>query len=335
MDDLVRFNLFGSSPPFAHVIAQIRRVARFEVTVLIGGETGTGKELAARALHYLSPRAAKPFIPVNCGALADTLIESELFGHERGAFTDAKTASHGLINEADGGTLFLDEVDMLSPKAQASLLRFLQDRTYRRVGGTQLRQSNVRLVAASNTDLDALVESRQFRRDLLYRLKVFSLTMPPLRERGDDVTELALTFLTRLNTSYRQHMPAKRFSASMLMSLKRHSWPGNVRELENFIQREYLMCDDDEISAPLAAGDPREGGLVSPESVCLNAAFKEAKAGVIADFERNYVISAMSRAQGNISLAARLAEQDRSAFSKLVRKYRIAQGEEREKNQVD
>ncbi len=335
MEDVLRFNLFGSSPPFVHVIAQIRRVAKFDVTVLVGGETGTGKELAARAVHYLSQRATQPFIPVNCGALAETLIESELFGHERGAFTDAKTASHGLIHEADGGTLFLDEVDTLSPKAQAALLRFLQDRTYRRVGGTQTRQSNVRLLAASNADLEALVEARQFRRDLLYRLKVLSLTMPPLRERGDDVIELALVFLARLNASYRGYTPSKRFSTAMLNSLKHHDWPGNVRELEHFIQREYLMCEGGEVDVPMRRCTRPDGTPPQADAERLNAAFKQAKAGVIADFERNYVTSAMHRAQGNISRAARMAGQDRSAFSKLVRKYRIVPIEEPEQDSID
>jgi DNA-binding NtrC family response regulator len=318
--DVLRTNLLGSSPQFAHVLAQIRRVARFDVTVLIGGETGTGKELAARAVHYLSSRAAQPFIPINCGALAESLVESELFGHERGAFTDAKTASAGLIAEADGGTLFLDEVDSLPPKAQAALLRFLQDRSYRRVGGTQSRQSDVRLIAASNADLDALVEARQFRRDLLYRLKVLPLELPPLRERGNDVIELAQTFLARLNKDYRGYTPPKRFHPDTLAAMIRHSWPGNVRELEHFVQREFLMCEGEEVRVcPPASGSSRDEPCRQDAAV-----FKEAKAQAIADFERSYVASAMERAQGNISQAARMAGQDRSAFSKLVHKYRAS-----------
>lgn len=317
MDDVLRSNLLGSSPQFAHALAQIRRIARFNVTVLIGGETGTGKELAARAVHYLSERAAQPFIPVNCGALAESLVESELFGHERGAFTDAKTASAGLIAEAHGGTLFLDEIDTLPSKAQAALLRFLQDRTYRRVGGAQPRQADVRLIAASNADLDALVEVRQFRRDLLYRLKVLPLVLPPLRERGNDVVELAQAFLARLNQDYRGFTPAKHFHRDMLDALRRHNWPGNVRELEHFVQREFLLCEGRELR-----GDP-QGGAADPTPACEQPAFKQAKARAIADFERSYVASAMVRAGGNIAHAARMAGQDRSAFSKLVRKYRI------------
>src|SRR5262249_13658497 len=156
-------------------VARIHRMAALDATVRIVGETGTGKELAARAIHYLGARTERPFVPVNCGALADTLVESELFGHERGAFTDAKSASAGLIGEASGGTLFLDEVDTLTPKAQASLLRFLQDRTYRRVGGGSLRQADVRIIVASNTDLETLAAEKRFRQDLMYRLSVLTL----------------------------------------------------------------------------------------------------------------------------------------------------------------
>jgi DNA-binding NtrC family response regulator len=331
MFDMLESNLLGSSPQFAHVVAQIRRIAKFDVTVLIGGETGTGKELGARAVHYLSARAAQPFIPVNCGALAESLVESELFGHERGAFTDARQAAPGLISEAEGGTLFLDEIDTLSAKAQAALLRFLQDRTYRRVGGTQTRQTNVRLIAASNANLEELVKARQFRRDLLYRLKVMPLIMPPLRERGSDVVELARIFLDRLNREYQGQTAPKRFHPELSAALTRYSWPGNIRELEHFIQREYLMCEGEVIHAAL----PQDGQMPHPSVDRYNAAFKQAKARVIADFERSYVTSAMARARGNISHAARIAGQDRSAFSKLVSKYRVASTAEQEQDSAE
>lgn len=319
MVDIAEVNLLGSSPQFAHVIAQIRRIARFDVTVLIGGETGTGKELGARAVHYLSARASRPFIAINCGALADSLVESELFGHERGAFTDARQAAPGLISEAEGGTLFLDEVDSLSLKAQASLLRFLQDGTYRRVGGTQTRSTDVRLIAASNAHLDDLVKTRQFRRDLLYRLKVMPLVMPPLRERGGDAVELAEAFLQRLNRQYGAQTVRKSFGPGFLSALQHYSWPGNVRELEHFVQREYLMCDGHMILGSPPQDLPRPFPIAGD-----NAEFKQAKARAVADFERNYVAAAMERAGGNITRAARMAGQDRSAFSKLVSKYKLA-----------
>lgn len=330
MVDIAESNLLGSSPQFAHVIAQIRRIATFDVTVLIGGETGTGKELGARAVHYLSARASKPFIAVNCGALADSLVESELFGHERGAFTDARQASPGLVSEAEGGTLFLDEVDTLSPKAQAALLRFLQDGTYRRVGGTQMRRTDVRLIAASNANLDELVTTRQFRRDLLYRLKVMPLVMPPLRERGADVLELAEVFLARLNRQYGTQTSTKRFHPSFLSALQRYSWPGNVRELEHFVQHEYLMCEGREIQ-----GGPPQDTPPPPSTADAATVFKQAKAQAIADFERSYVASAMARARGNITQAARMAGQDRSAFSKLVSKYRLASAVGQEQDSGD
>ncbi|WNL44445.1 sigma-54 dependent transcriptional regulator [Dyella sp. BiH032] len=330
MVDIAESNLLGSSPQFAHVIAQIRRIAKFDVTVLIGGETGTGKELGARAVHYLSARASKPFIAVNCGALADSLVESELFGHERGAFTDARQASPGLVSEAEGGTLFLDEVDTLSLKAQAALLRFLQDGTYRRVGGTQTRRTDVRLIAASNANLDELVKTRQFRRDLLYRLKVMPLVMPPLRERGGDVVELAEAFLTRLNRQFGTQTTPKCFHPSFLSALQRYSWPGNVRELEHFVQREYLMCDGREIQ-----GGPLQDSPPPPSTADGDTVFKQAKARAIADFERSYVASAMAKARGNITQAARMAGQDRSAFSKLVSKYRLASAVGQEQDSGD
>lgn len=328
MSDHLESNLLGTSVQFAHVVTQIRRIAKFDVTVLIGGETGTGKELGARAVHYLSARATRPFIPVNCGALADSLVESELFGHERGAFTDARQAAPGLISEAEGGTLFLDEIDTLSMKAQASLLRFLQDGTYRRVGGTQTRQTNVRLIAASNANLEELVKGRHFRRDLLYRLKVMPLVMPPLRERGDDVIELAQAFLDRLNRDYRGRTVSKRFHPELLVAFRRYSWPGNIRELEHFVQREYLLCEDEILNAAL----PSDMAAPHPGDDRYEAPFKQAKASAIADFERHYVASAMARAHGNISRAARLAGQDRSAFSKLVSKYRVAFATEQEQD---
>lgn len=320
MHDLARLNLIGSSPAFRDVVRQIRRFAGVSATVLITGESGTGKELAARAVHYLSERSPQPFVPVNCGSLSDSLIESELFGHERGAFTDAKNAALGLIGEAAGGTLFLDEIDTLSLKAQASLLRFLQDRTYRRVGGGNLRHADVRVLAASNADLEALCERRQFRLDLLYRLNVLSLHLPALRERQDDALEMAQSIVARLCLQYRT--PSRHLHPDALNFLRSYRWPGNVRELENLIHRDFLLSDENALTLQTArrklpSGAAKEERLASGQLL----RFKEAKARCVADFEKAYIRDLLAQADGNLSAAARLAGKERSAFGKLARKY--------------
>ncbi len=242
MNQFTRFNLIGSSAAMAALRKQIEKIAALDVPVTVLGETGTGKELAARAIHYLGARQHKPFVPLHCGALPEALVESELFGHERGAFTDAQLVSDGLIGEAEGGTLFLDEVDTLGLKAQAALLRFLQDGAYRRVGGAKPREADVRVIVATNADLLERVEMRQFRRDLLYRLDVVTLRIPPLRERDGDALELAEVFLERLRTRYSK--PALSLHAQSLDYLRDHTWPGNVRELENAVHRAVLMSED-------------------------------------------------------------------------------------------
>ena len=367
-DALSRANLLGSSPVFRRVVEQIRRMAELDATVLVVGETGTGKEVAARAIHYSGARCDKPFVPVNCGALAESLVESELFGHERGAFTDAKTASHGLIGQAAGGTIFLDEIDTLTAKAQAALLRFLQDRTYRRVGGGGLLKVDVRVLVASNADLDALARARRFRQDLLYRLNVLTLRLPPLRERGDDAVEMARAVLERLIHQYRGR--TRRFHAEALDFIRRYAWPGNVRELENVIHREFLMTDELELrlreSRAMLLEAGRDAGQVDAGDGAADAddaatgaermpiaedrdeaprsrtargqgrssgqtlpPFKQAKAQALAAFERDYVRTMLGRAGGNITQAARLSQQERSAFGKLVRKYRLQDGEEK------
>ena len=321
MEEHSRFNLVGSSPQFLKAVAQIHRLAKLDATVLIAGETGTGKELAARAIHYLSVRSDKPFVPVNCGSLADSLVESELFGHERGAFTDAKTASAGLIGEAAGGTFFLDEVDTLSAKAQAALLRFLQDHTYRRVGGGGLRQVDVRILVASNADLTDLVQKRQFRQDLLYRLNVLSLTMPALRDRQGDAAILARTVLQRLSHQYR--LPLKQLHADGLAFIQQYRWPGNVRELENIIHREFLMSDDAELHLRESRDELMSEVPAETCSAGVDHPFRYAKANAVAEFERSYVRTMLARTGGNITQAARLSNQERSAFGKLVRKYKL------------
>jgi transcriptional regulator with PAS, ATPase and Fis domain len=248
LPDFVRFNLIGESPAFCRTLAVVPRIAECDATVLIQGETGTGKELVARAVHYLSARREFPFIPVNCGAIPDALVENELFGHDRGAYTDARAPQIGLIAEAAKGTLFLDEVESLSLRAQVTLLRFLQDGTYRRLGGRGDRHGNVRIIAASNAALDELCDRGAFRRDLLYRLMVMSVRMPPLRERAGDVQLLAAHFIHRFSQQY--HRDGAALDPVFGRYLTAHRWPGNVRELENLVHRQFLLADDGVMRLP-------------------------------------------------------------------------------------
>ncbi len=321
MNEWTHFNLIGSSHAFAKVKEQINKLSRVDATVMITGESGTGKELAARAVHYLSKRSAYPFAPVNCAALAESLLESELFGHERGAFTDARMASDGLVGEADGGTLFLDEVDTLSPKAQAALLRFLQDRTYRRIGGGKLRQVDLRIIVACNGDLQALVRTRQFRQDLLFRLNVLSLQMIPLRERGMDAVELARVFVDRFGRQY--GLPNKSISLVGEKFIRKYSWPGNVRELENLVHREFLMSEESQMHFAEAGARMDWIGQESSDSNLSELSFREAKQKAISEFEQRYLREVLARAGGNLSAAARIADTDRSAFGKLARKHGV------------
>ncbi|HXZ43238.1 MAG TPA: sigma-54 dependent transcriptional regulator [archaeon] len=239
-------NLLGKSPAMQAVFALIRRVAGGESNVLITGETGTGKELVARAIHFNSRRAKHPFIPVNCAAIPEGLLESELFGHVKGAFTGAVAAQRGLLLEAEGGTLFLDEVAALPLPLQAKLLRAVQEREVRPVGGTETIPVDMRLVAASNRDLKAMVTAGEFRDDLYYRLAVIPIHLPPLRERGEDIPLLALAFLQKYVAGATR--PVRGFSPQAMSCLVAHPWPGNVRELENVVERAVNLCTRDEIS---------------------------------------------------------------------------------------
>jgi two-component system response regulator GlrR len=300
--------LIGESAAFQNVLALIHKIAQVDATVLCQGETGTGKELAARAIHYLGARRDYPFIPVNCGALPDTLIENELYGHERGAYTDAREARAGLISQAQGGTLFLDEVENLSPRGQVVLLRFLQDHDYKPVGAGAVRHANVRVIAAANVDLHPMADNGAFRRDLLFRLNILAVNLPPLRERREDIVPLAEAFIERFGAQYQR--PPKRMHRETIEFLESHAWPGNVRELENLIHREMLLNDSSVIHIKKPSGCAKSAGN-----------FKEAKAQAIAQFERAYVSKLLIQTQGNISLAAKLAGKERSAFGKLVKKH--------------
>lgn len=252
-DNTQQTRIIGSCQPMQDLFKRIRKVAKTDATVLVQGESGTGKELAARAIHEQSDRANAPMICVNCAAIPETLIESELFGHEKGAFTGASSQRNGLIEAANGGTLFLDEIGELPLEAQARLLRFLQEGEIRRVGSVQSKKVNVRLVAATHRNLKSLAKSGDFREDLYYRLYVMELRIPPLRERGDDIIEIANQMLAR--TAERMSEDNLRFSHHALKTMMRYQWPGNVRELENAIERAVILTDHSEISTELLGLD--------------------------------------------------------------------------------
>lgn len=257
--------MYGHCEPMQRVFTLIRKVAPTETTVLVQGESGTGKELIARALHLLSPRATKPLISVNCAAIPESLIESELFGHEKGAFTGAVSARTGLIEAADGGSLFLDEIGELPAEAQARLLRVLQESEIRKVGSTQSRKVNVRMIAATHRNLKAMTRTGGFREDLYYRLNVMQIRIPPLRDRQSDILGLARRFLTAQGDKVGK--PNLNLSPEAMRVLERHRWPGNVRELENAIERASILCDGDIITPSLLDLDGEGGDEYIPETL--------------------------------------------------------------------
>jgi DNA-binding NtrC family response regulator len=307
--------LIGRSPPFIDTLRFISRFACCDAPILIRGETGTGKELVARALHYMSPRSTRSFIPVNCGALPESLVESELFGHERGAFTDARTAKKGLVAQASGGTLLLDEVDGLTPKAQVALLRFLQDRQYRPVGGERLLSADVRVIAASNADLAREVAAGRFRQDLYFRLDVVSVVLPPLRARRGDVPLLAQHFLDRFAASYRRASPV--LASAFLGALASRDWPGNVRELENAMHRAFFAGQGGE-APPDAPASGSDGGTSE-----FSGGLRAARSELVRDFEHRYLTWLMGETRGNVSAAARRARTARRQIGRLLRRHGI------------
>ena len=310
--------LVGADPAFRRTIEKIPIAARSGSPVLITGETGTGKELCARAIHHLSPRSSFPFIPVDCGALPDHLLENELFGHSRGAFTDARTDQKGLVALAEGGTLFIDEVDSLSLSGQAKLLRFLQEKTYRPLGADRFRHANVTVLAAVNQDPERLVAQHRLRSDLYFRLNVLRLYLPPLRERRDDIALLARHFVESLCAE--TNAGRKTLTPTAIRKLSHHDWPGNARELRNVIQRAVLFSEGSQIlPGHVLTSDP----LCDPVADVAGGGFREARSQAVAAFERDYVEDALRKHGGNVTRAAREAGKDRRAFGRLVKKYRI------------
>ena len=309
--------LVGRHPAFLRTIVQIPVVARSNSPILLTGETGTGKELCARAIHRVSAHRYLPFIPVDCAALPEHLFESEMFGHARGAFTDAHRDQKGLVALAGDGTLFLDEVDSLSIAAQSKLLRLLQERTYRPVGSERFLQTGVKIVAACNQDLERLVQERKFRSDLFFRLNVLRLQLAPLRERRSDVAVLARHFLETLAVEH--GVPRKTIAPALMQRLMEYDWPGNVRELYNLLQRAVVFSPGTQIQLAHVADLP----AAAPSPTSVNASFREARAHAVAAFERSYIEQMLRRAAGNVTRAARLSGKDRRVFGRLMKRHNV------------
>lgn len=312
--------LIGESPAMRSVFDMIGKVAPTQANVLIYGESGTGKELVAHAIHEASSRADRPFIPVDCVSLPDTLLESELFGHEKGAFTGAHVAKPGLFEIASGGTVFIDEVSGMSQILQSRLLRVLQERQVRRVGGIRFTDVDVRVIAASNQDLEAACRRGDFREDLYYRLNVIPLTLPPLRSRDGDIPLLAREFLRRFMKPKGDLSSVRELSASAMDLLCRYPWPGNVRELQNVIERAAVLADGPHIgSAHLPERLRRMGADDSGPAEA--ASFKHAKQAAVTTFERSFLLELLKRHDGHMGHAAREAGVDRKTIERMVKKH--------------
>ncbi|MCR5882312.1 sigma-54 dependent transcriptional regulator [Rhizobacter sp. J219] len=312
-DNKASRELIGNSRAMQMLKQRVERAARFDVAVLIEGETGTGKELVARALHYLSPRCDGPFVPVNCGALPESLIENEFFGHRRGAFTHAVGDSPGLLRLAQGGTLFLDEIDSLPPKGQVMLLRLLEEPVFRPLGADREQRFDIRMLAASNQPLELLAQQGRFRADLLFRLKLIDLRIPPLREREGDVDLLADHFMK--SVAQRYHLQAGCLDAVARDWLHSHHWPGNVRELEHWVCRNLLLGET--VDAALAS--PHGAGSSSGEHL----RYREARIGALEAFDQRYLRELLGRHRGNITHAAREAGKERRALARLLKRYAL------------
>lgn len=314
--------IVGRSAAMKRIVELIGRVAESEgSTVLLRGESGVGKEVVARAIHARSARAEFPYLDINCTALPETLLESELFGHERGAFTDARERKIGLLELADRGTVLLDEIGDLSPGSQAKLLRFLETRTFKRVGGVRDIKVDVRIVASTNRDLEAAMREGGFRQDLFYRINVVPITIPPLRERPEDVTPLADFFLESMTVDLRR--PARNISDAAFKMLERYAWPGNVRELRNVIERTIILEEEQEILPNHLPDELRLGkGAVS-----LAPGLKLPAGGIdLEELEKDLIVQALAQARGNKTKAATLLGMTRDTLRYRLEKYELTEG---------
>jgi DNA-binding NtrC family response regulator len=311
--------ILGISQVVKNLKNQIEEIASCDVNVLISGESGTGKELAARAIHKLSHRADMPFVAVNCGAIPENLVENELFGHRKGAFTDASMQQEGLVNEAEGGTLFLDEIGTINPYMQVKLLRLLQEKEYKPLGESRTRKADIRILAATNCNLKNLVEKGSFREDLYFRLNIVSLTTPCLKDRKEDIPLLAKHFMKKYSKEYQK--PVKKISHEAMSSLISYAWPGNIRELENKIQHLVVMgpekIEPEHLNLPYSTSPAFKNKGVFE-------CFKTAKRRAVESFERDYLIRILTECGGNLIRAAEAAGKSRTAFWNLLAKYQLS-----------
>ena len=337
---IVEDNIIGDSIEMLNMKKKITALSNYTATVLISGETGTGKELVARGLHYSGQHSGKPFIAVNCSTFSDDLFASELFGHKKGAFTDAKSDKEGLLSSIDGGTIFLDEIDCLSLKSQASLLRVLQESEYRPIGSNQVLKVNVRFIAATNSNLKDKIKEGLFRQDLYFRIYILSIEIPSLRERKTDIPLLVNHFIAKLNKLYMSNK--KSASTNFMNYLLNYTWPGNVRELENCIHRHYLLSQGDiidiqpkyESNLQLSKQNTENEINNSSDTITVSLKiiedesneflnFANAKKITIEKFEAKFVSRLLYICKGNVTKAAELCGKERRAFGKMVKKYNI------------
>jgi two-component system response regulator AtoC len=317
-------NIVAESPPMKEVVRLVRRIAESEAsTILLLGESGVGKGLVARALHFAGPRWERPFMNITCTALPEALLESELFGHEKGAFTDAKVQKKGLFELADGGTIFLDEIGDLPQGMQGKLLRVLEDRTFRRVGGTRDIQVAVRIVAATNKDLSKEVEAGRFRGDLYFRLKVIPIDIPSLRDRAEDLLPLTQSFIRHFNSEF--HKQIEGLDREAIDCMKRYPWPGNVRELRNAIERGVLLSDDRTLTkADLPSEVRASGGDPGAAGNGSSGSFRLPPGGVSLEaLEKDLVIQALARSRGNRTRAAQMLGMNRDQIRYRIEKFSL------------
>jgi len=309
--------ILGESPTIQAVRAQIEKIAACDVNVLITGESGTGKELAAWAIHRLGRRSPHPFVAVNCGAIPENLFENELFGHVRGAFTDARSTQKGLVREAEKGTLFLDEISAISPFIQVKLLRLIQEKEFKPLGDGRPIHADIKIIAATNKTLEKLVSKGQFREDLYYRLTIVELKIPALRDRPEDIPLLANHFIKKYCREF--NLPMIRFTARAMASLIRHDWPGNIRELENVIQQLIVMAD-----SALVSREKLESHFDHPPFFKKELdSLKKTKKRLVEKFEKDYLKRLLRENRGNVAVAALKAGKSRTAFWNLLKKYAL------------